>query len=50
MQVAELEAISIAAAAAQSGSHVVITADAANTITLQNVTLSALHADGFRFV
>ncbi|WFU51539.1 calcium-binding protein [Sinorhizobium terangae] len=41
---------SVLAAAAQAGSDTVITFDAANTITLKNVTLANLHADDVRFV
>jgi len=40
----------VMAAASQVGSHVVIAFDADNTLTLENVQLSALHADDFRFV
>ncbi|WP_414470843.1 calcium-binding protein [Microvirga sp. M2] len=40
----------VLAASTQSGSNVMITAGAGNTITLKNVTLSSLHADDFRFV
>jgi len=40
----------VMAAASQVGSHVVITVDAGNTLTLENVQMSALHADDFRFV
>ncbi len=39
----------VRAAAAQSGNHVVITVDAINSITFQNVVLANLHADDFRF-
>jgi hypothetical protein len=40
----------VQAASAQVGSHVVITLDASNTITLQNVTLANLHQDDFQLV
>jgi len=40
----------VQAAMTQVGADVVITYDAANQITLQNVTLSLLDADDFRFV
>jgi Ca2+-binding RTX toxin-like protein len=37
-------------ASAQVGSDVVITLDASNTITLQNVTLANLHQDDFNLL
>ena len=40
----------VQAASVQSGGDVVITASPGNTITLQNVALSSLHIDDFRFV
>ena len=40
----------VIAAAADVGSDTVITLDAANTLTLQNVSVASLHADDFRFV
>ncbi|MBX9826325.1 MAG: pre-peptidase C-terminal domain-containing protein [Xanthobacteraceae bacterium] len=40
----------VQAASAQVGSNVVITLDASNTITLQNVALANLHQDDFQFV
>jgi hypothetical protein len=40
----------VQAASAQVGSNVVITLDASNTITLQNVTLANLHQDDFQLV
>jgi len=41
---------SVLAAAAQSGNDTVISFDAANTITLQNVMKTDLHHDDVRFV
>ena len=40
---------SLMAAATQSGADVVIAYDAENTLTLQNVALSTLQQDDFRF-
>ena len=40
----------VQSASAQVGSNVVITLDASNTITLQNVTLANLHQDDFNLV
>jgi serralysin len=40
---------SVLATASQAGSNTVITFDADNTLTLNNVTLSALHHDDFSF-
>jgi Ca2+-binding RTX toxin-like protein len=40
----------VLAATAQSGANSVITLDGDNTLTLQNVAVSSLHADDFRFV
>ncbi|WP_395174170.1 hypothetical protein [Roseibium alexandrii] len=41
---------SVLAAAAQIGADTVITYDANNTITLENVALSSLGSDDFAFV
>ncbi|MCA1495043.1 calcium-binding protein, partial [Ensifer sp. NBAIM29] len=45
---ADFEAV--LAAASQVGSDTVIAFDAANSVTLKNVTLAHLHADDVRFV
>lgn len=37
-------------AASQVGADTVLTHDANNTITLKNVAMADLHAEGFRFV
>jgi len=45
---ADFEAV--LAASSQAGSNVLISAGSSDVITLQNVTLSSLHVDDFRFV
>ena len=40
----------VIAAATQTGSHVVITLDPLNTVTVQSVILANLHADDLHFV